>query len=256
MKTLTSITLASIFFSSHLFAADSFPNNTSRIQGEVIVYVADDFEHNTSETMYALRVNDKEYWIDSTANEQMKKRESGDIIELDADFRTDNTITPHHIHLLSSAKQKSSDSLMTGERRAVILALRVVDKAGDTSFPVNLTQLGKLKNSIETFMYGASFQNITMPSDVNKDGAPDVYGPFEYVQSDDACATFNWANAAKEAAESQGVDLSKYQHFAIAIYGKKVSCSWGGLAGVGCAVSCNSWWKRKNRACFFSRTRS
>ena len=235
-----------IFLSATLFAESTLKSG-ARVQGEIVPFVEDDFEHGVATKKWALHIGDRDYWIAPKQYSLLKKYAQGDRIE--ANITTDATgqISLWNTALIAKNRDALAAYGMSGVRNLAILAIRVVDKAGDTSIPVDLQFLKDQKVGIENFMKDVSFQHITMPADVDGNGIPDVFGTFQYVRTlPNICQSTEWATAAKAQAQSQGIDLTKYQHVAIAIYGNNLGCSWAGLAQVGCAKSCTSWWIGKN----------
>ncbi len=218
------------------------------LEGEFEIVHGDDFDRGRSDTFYFLR--------DSA---------SGLAFELafdrppSRDLRTGNRV---RIRGLVFGRKVQVSELTAGlddgdagaepdaaaptvtERRAVVLMVDLQDATASSRYTLEQITQNMFTGSRSTagVIQAGSFGQMTFPADTDQDGAPDVFGPFLIDYDSTVCDYYGWAQAADAAAESAGVDLSLYQHrvYILPRY-NEISCTWAGLANVGCSSYCRSW---------------
>lgn len=143
------------------------------------------------------------------------------------------------------------DAAATAVRRAVLILVDFRDAQhanGRFADPLALTrqQMYTSARSVNNMYQAASLGRLGFDPDVDGDGAPDVFGPYQidHDYADSSCSYYNWSSAAEAAAAADGVDLSAYQHkvFVLPYYGDfSFGCGWAGVANTSCSTSCRAW---------------
>ncbi|HLG18365.1 MAG TPA: Ig-like domain-containing protein, partial [Bdellovibrionota bacterium] len=137
--------------------------------------------------------------------------------------------------------QVAPEATSSNVRRAVVLIADFIDSPSDcTSESQAADAMFTGVQSVDGMYRESSFGVVSFPGDTNANGQPDVYRVSIPASVADACAPTPWATQADAAAVSMGVDLSLYQHKVYALP-QNVTCSWAGLANVGCAGTCRAW---------------
>ncbi len=139
----------------------------------------------------------------------------------------------------------SVDAIVVDERRAVVIMVDLIN-ATTGSYTTPMQVAGKMftdARSVDGLYREASLGQMSFPADTDGDGKPDVFGPFVINYDNAACDYYSWAYAAEAAAQLAGVDLSLYRHrvFVLPRTSELPSCSWAGVANVGCGTFCRAW---------------
>jgi len=97
--------------------------------------------------------------------------------------------------------------------------------------------------SVSGYYEEASFGAVTFPADTNQDRQADIVDVSIPYLAANGCRYSIWANAADQAAKSQGIDLSIYQHKIYALPENNLPCNWYGLGTLACidGGNCRSW---------------
>ncbi len=129
------------------------------------------------------------------------------------------------------------------ERKAVVLMVNL------SNATVSLTRdqiTGRMftdSRSVDGLYREASLGQMSFPADTDGNGQPDIFGPFTVNYDNSNCDYYSWASAAESAAQAAGVNLSLYKHRVFVLPNTSVlpSCSWAGIANVGCGTFCRAW---------------
>lgn len=136
------------------------------------------------------------------------------------------------------------------ERKAITILVNLTDAtlcADPATCTYNSTYIANLlyhaPQSMSKLYLNTSYGQLSFKADTNGDSTPDVVGPFNIGVSRVGCNYYSWANAADNAAQTAGVDLSLYQHkiYVLPPYSQLPDCGWAGVAHVGCAIVCRAW---------------
>lgn len=137
----------------------------------------------------------------------------------------------------------TADAMAIDERKAIVLLVDLTNaKTGSYTTPAQVA--GKMftdARSVDGLYREASLGQVTFPADTDGDGKPDVFGPFAINYDNSTCDYYSWAYAAEAAAQMAGVDLSLYRHRVFVLPTSLPSCSWNGIANVGCGSFCRAW---------------
>lgn len=119
------------------------------------------------------------------------------------------------------------------QRTLAIVLVNLKDKA---AFLTDRKRIESLAVTMNNDVYNkATYGLIQFNADLNKDGKPDIFGP--YTLQDDSsvdCARnySKWQREAKTLAEAQGVPLNDYNHILFIVPNLR-SCKWAGIANIG-----------------------
>ncbi len=95
--------------------------------------------------------------------------------------------------------------------------------------------------NVSDYYVESSHGEFGLQMDANDNGSVDVFGPYTVsAVTSDACDYYAWAFEAEALAEMDGVDLSAFRHLMF-VLPSNTSCSWWGVANVGCGSQCRSW---------------
>ena len=128
------------------------------------------------------------------------------------------------------------------ERNVVVLLVNLADGAASASASEAASHMFNGGNSVGDLYVQSSYGQVTLPADTDGDGQPDVFGPLDTNLSSGSCDYYGWAYAADDAAAAAGVDLSLYRH-RMYVLPNVSSCSWSGIANLGCGSYCRAWVK-------------
>ena len=141
-------------------------------------------------------------------------------------------------------------AVVATERKAIAILLNLTDATlcdDPATCTYNAPYVANLlydaPQSMSKLYLNTSYGQLSFKADTNGDTQPDVVGPFNLGVSRVGCNYYSWANAADQAAQAAGVDLSLYQHkvYVLPPYGQLPDCGWAGVANVGCATVCRAW---------------
>jgi hypothetical protein len=97
-----------------------------------------------------------------------------------------------------------------------------------------------IKNNSGFFSHTSFMQQTFLGS---TDTSQDVVGPIKIPHSSTSGCNFHtWASSALSILQESGFDFSKYRH-RLFIVPAASSCSWAGVAHVGCGTACSAWVK-------------
>ncbi|MGD9222022.1 MAG: PKD domain-containing protein [Desulfobacteraceae bacterium] len=263
--------IAVIVYSGQSLATDiaPAPSKTNLFSGQLEILVADSFETNISQRRYAIRIRQPDdsyrvYAISFASQPPDSSLQSGDWVTIQGRF-LENAIVADSIQRVSQIQGKESlnmaemvrDAPLTiGDRRAIVLVVDMNDAVNpyDTDDLVSMMYTGT--QNVTGLYEASSFQQLSFDPNSDGVGGPDVFGPFtiDHSISEDCTldnpyyynVIMNWAAAADEAAENQGIDLSLYQH-RIYFLPNQVGCDWQGMATLGCTdYNCRAWVIKSN----------
>ena len=240
------IATSMLLFASVANGQGSGQGGSSTRSGTLEVIVQDDFDGGQSRRVYFLK--------DDT---------SDDLYELKFDrtppghLRTGKTITIRgqadgrtiYVDSLDETGSTSTtgidaEAVAASERRAVVLMVDLADASASSTYTLDQIAANMYtgSRSVDGLFRDSSNNQLGFAPDTDGDGKPDVFGPFKIGLSASTCDYYGWAYAAEDAATAAGIDLSKYQHrvFVLPRY-NQLSCSWAGIANVGCGAYCRSW---------------
>jgi M6 family metalloprotease-like protein len=219
-------------------------NTLQEIEGELTIYITDDFEDNQSNTTYILRESDdsermlifQEEQPDFFTGDKIRVRgietEEGEFL-LKSSFEWSEDESG--IQLMSSSFRSPVD-----QRRIAVILFGFMDF---NSVPYSVEDL-------EEFMFGdrESVRNYLLEVSYGKlDLKGDVFGPYTIPRDIDDCGhvsipllyTANykkWGDEADKIVEGQGVDLDDYDHIMYIFPNPRLmqkNCSWGGIGNIG-----------------------
>lgn len=228
-------------------SAAALVEQNETITGELVGSVADDFKHGTSITLYTLHTFDRDLdlsfaaaipGIEGMLHRQVTVRgiSLADIMAVDSLGRA----TPDEVQQCASARSTTTRAFAsqpdaapatcstTGTQRIAVL---IVNFPNNTpSLPTGLDQAAYWNK----VLFGANpsvngFWNEVSYGQTSATG--DVFGPFALSQSYDCTTTGAMENAAIAAAAGT-VDFTQYNRIVIVF--PAASCTFGGLANVGC----------------------
>lgn len=170
---------------------------------------------------------------------------SGQVIQLRGQARGDEfLVSSGDIPTLQVVQEVAS---VPGLRTIAVIIVNFLDASVSCSpadvaakmFP-NPAQ-GGANASVSGFYLESSFDQVGLEPDTDGDGFADVFGPYTVnARSSDACDYYGWAYEAEDLAAADGVELSLYRHLLFVIPSSN-TCSWAGVANVGCGTQCRAW---------------
>jgi len=223
--------------------------NSQAIKGIVESVILDDFNRGKSRKAYFLRdeSSNRHYELEFEGNKPaslkigqrvtVKGRQEGRKLYVEA--LGEDTLATTDV-------QSSSVEAMATERRAVVLLVDLIDAKASTNYTSEqiATNMWTGTRSVKGLYEESSLSQLTFTTDSDSNGEPDVVGPFEVPYSaSEGCNFYDWASAAETAAQDAGIDLSLYQHriFVLPRYNELPSCTWSGVANIGCGTYCRAW---------------
>lgn len=251
--------LATIILISLSF--NSFSASPDEITGELDVIHKDDFDnHIHLENDYFLRDDNGIDWhqlhFDRTPPDHLrsgqrirvKGRQNGRkfrVESLEEQSSVNGRGSSTGVYSTTTDSASTADAMAIDERRAVVIMVDLTNaKTGSYTTPAQVA--GKMftdTRSVDGLYREASLGQMSFPADTDGDGKPDVFGPFAINYDNATCDYYSWAYAAEAAAQLAGIDLSLYRHrvFVLPRTSELPSCSWAGVANVGCGTFCRAW---------------
>ena len=228
----------------------------AELSGELDVVIKEDFEHNRFERDYFLHDGHGRGWmklefghkppthmrsgqrIRVHGNERGRKFQVHSMDE-EASFEINNASSE------PEASEAPIDAAGLEERKAVVIMVDLIN-AKSTSYTSPTIVAGQMysnSHSVDGLYRTASLGQLGLDPDSDGDGHADVFGPFAINYDNSTCDYYNWAIAAEDAAQASGVNLSLYRHrvFVLPKSTDLPSCSWAGIANVGCGSFCRAW---------------
>ncbi len=120
------------------------------------------------------------------------------------------------------AAASSSTLLAASTKRIAIVLITFSDNTTQPYTPAQAAGVAFTNtNSVAAYYAETSWGQLTLTGD--------VFGWYAIPDTDDGCATSNWASSANTVAAANGVNLSTYDHVVYA-FPNATSCGWSGLA--------------------------
>lgn len=197
------------------------PRATETLEGELVLFHADDLDHGRTSHGYALRtkrgyVNLKMARIGGAAK-LAGKRVAVAGTQRDGDFVVARTSS-------ESRSLASANSVPPGTRRVAVLLFNFTN---DTREPWTRESVAAVvfgnSSSANAYYREVSYGSVAL--------AGDVAGWYRIPYDNTGCPVGTWANAADAAATAAGVDLSAYANIVYA-FPRASSCSFSGAAAV------------------------
>ena len=246
-----SVVSAAMVILSAPIASSAAPSRRVVISGDLDVLQEDDFERGRTRRLYRL--------VDETSGQvlpvKFRRKPADDLItgtrvrlrgvEASGTLTVDDDAGA--VVVLAEAPP------VMVERRAVTI---VVDFSGDASgagagsVSCSTTQISSLMyaraqssggNVGENYL-ATSHAQLGWQPDTDANGQMDVVRVAIAASTAESCNSGTWANLADQAATAAGVNLSLYQH-RLYVIPNATSCTWAGLANVGCGTWCRAWVK-------------
>jgi len=226
------------------------------VTGTLEALIVEDFKHNQAEHAYFVhehggkRVHELDFKnapekrLHTGQRVTLRGHAKGRKLQVDA-LTTDGGAT-------STSANAANEDLPPPdpERRTVVLLVDLLD-ATTSSPPYPQYMLDRITSlmytgtrSVAELYSQASLGQFHFVADSDNDGRADVFGPFtiDYSAAQN-CDYHSWADAAENAAQQAGIDLSPYQHrvFVLPHYTHLPNCGWAGIATIGCTPTCRAW---------------
>jgi hypothetical protein len=237
-------TIAALLSVCLLFTGAVYAQSTE-VVGLVEAVQTDDFDGNRSEISYWIvdDVSGKAYKARFTGDPD-KFPDSGALIRargkfVNGEFMVDvgsGTSAPTYQVIEAAPAPSVADSvaviIVDFQDAAVAcspddIATRMFPRTGNTN--------------VSEYYIEASNGEFGFLRDADTDGYLDVFGPYRInALSTEACDYYSWAYKAEDMALAAGVDLSVFKHLLFVIPSTN-TCTWAGVANVGCGVQCRSW---------------
>jgi hypothetical protein len=236
--------LVLILCSGTLSAAPPF-----EMSGELDVIIKEDFDHNHFEYDYFIRDDTGRDWyqleFERTPPGHLK---TGQKIRVRGEpkgkkFRVESLEEEGSAPSDPLAVPGDEAAVAVDEHKAVVLMVNLTNATVGQSPSQIIGNMFTNDRSVDKLYREASRGQMGFPADTDRDGQPDVFGPFNIPHDNSTCKYYDWAYATESAAEAAGVDLSLYRHrvFVLPNTSNLPACSWAGVANVGCGTFCRAW---------------
>jgi len=227
--------------------------------GEIDVLIIDDFDEHAHEGIHEYYLRDSRGFgtklnMSGVAKETLEHLRTGDKIKIRGKKNPRQEIEVENLQILAEAPtvmeesveyyedEEGEISIVTNERKAITLLINFADR--NTSMTVSKATGILYTNTwnVDRWYRASTWNQIGFIPDTDKNGTADVFGPFNIASRSDSgtCSYYTWAQEAETLATQAGIDLSLYQH-RIFIIPPHSSCSWSGVANLGCGTFCRSW---------------
>ena len=205
---------------------------TETVNGTISVVIEDDFERNTSKTLYYIKIGNEQLSVYFTG--EKPNLASGDKVSIKNAVRTGAKIivpAPTNIYLLTYSKPLSSQQTIRQKKAAVIL-FNLQDNIIEP-FTREETRK-KVYDEADNYYQEISFNQLNITGHNSPDGEQDIYGWYTIpADSSSNCDYSLWANMAEEAAvENDNFNRNYYSNI-MYFFPKNYNCEWGGLAILG-----------------------
>lgn len=236
-------------------------SDASEITGEASVVIFDDFVSGRSEIRYFLRdLKGKERRL-YFSNGAPQSFATGKPFKIRGRGRSDGGFEVESLTAMADGGETGGGGATAGapvaaaETRKVLTLLvdfndALVDNGSSNGISLQEAKdrmFNETKN-VAHFFNTASLGTWTIPDDIDGDGNQEVYGPYkiDYNYMNSTCSPSGWVSAARAAFEAAtGRSYTDYRHTLLIVpnywdYPGSAgrSCSWGGVAQLGCGTTC------------------
>ena len=243
----TTAALGILLFSSGVMAAPPF-----EVTGELDVIIKENFDQGRFAHDYFLRDEDGHGWYQLEFERTPPAHwRSGQRLRARGQPQGRKFRVESYDEQLGGGGQASATSqdaaAAAGQavdvRKAVVLMVNLTNASAGQSYSQIVGNMFTNARSVDGLYREASLGQTSFPADTDGNGQPDVFGPFAINYDNSTCNYYDWAYAAEAAAQNAGVNLSLYRHrvFVLPNTGSLPSCSWAGIANVGCGTFCRAW---------------
>ncbi|MBS3953917.1 MAG: hypothetical protein KGZ88_13290 [Methylomicrobium sp.] len=225
---------------------------SEEVSGELDVIIKEDFDHNHFENDYFLRDENGQDWyqlqfertppghLRSGQRIRVKGQQNGRkfrVESLEEDSAGKSRGNPNEIY----EEGEMASAQVLDERKAVVLMVNLTNASAAYTKDQIIGHMYTNSRSVDGLYREASLGQLGFNPDADGDSKPDVFGPFAINYDNSTCGYYDWAAAAEAAAQASGIDLSQYRHRVFVLPNNLPSCSWAGIANVGCGTFCRAW---------------
>ncbi len=229
----------------------SWAAGAMEISGELDVIIKEDFDHNIFENDYFLRDDNGQDWyqlqfdrdppghLKSGQHIRIKGQPKGKKFQVES-LEEGSVKTTPETSMTTDATQ-TPDAQAIDQRKAVVLMVNLTNATAGYTRDQVIGHMYTNTRSVDGLYRDASLGQLGFNPDSDGDSKPDVFGPFAINYDNSTCDYYGWATAAETAAQASGIDLSQYRHRVFVLPNNLPSCSWAGIANVGCGTFCRAW---------------